>query len=473
MKPSNLRSPLLLGALALTAVTASADSAPTPDGSLTMFGITLYGTLDAGVQFQTHGAPQSDYFPAGTEAIIQKNSTGSVTSIGGNNLSQSKLGLKGLEDFGNGWSGIFKLETFINPWSGHVSDALKSLTLNNGKAVTAQATGVDSSIAGQFFGGAAYLGVSNKDAGTLTFGRQNGIMADGIAKYDPLLGSQAFSPIGWSGTAAGGGNTEDRRLDSSVKYDVTAGQIHFGAQYQPKTGSNPGTTTEAVLGWVFPGGSVDAYYEKKNDAIAAASLTAAQLGSVAAVCAGTATTTVAESYACASPDKALAGTLSDNTSFGLMGKYTFADNSATVSVGYEHINFQNPGNPLAANAGQAILGGYTLVTISNTAYPTTKTLNVYWAGLKYAVTPQFDVTGAYYRYGQNAYATGATAGCSNNSSSKCSGSENFVSVVGDYHVTKRFDIYGGAMYSGVQDGLANGYLNTSTIDPTVGFRYTF
>ena len=31
----------------------------------------------------------------------------------------------------------------------------------------------------------------------------------------------------------------------------------------------------------------------------------------------------------------------------------------------------------------------------------------------------------------------------------------------------------GAMYSKVEDGLANGYLRTNTVDPMVGFRFQF
>jgi len=55
----------------------------------------------------------------------------------------------------------------------------------------------------------------------------------------------------------------------------------------------------------------------------------------------------------------------------------------------------------------------------------------------------------------------------------CSGNFNAVSVSLDYHFTKRFDTYGGAMWSNVSHGLANGYLNTTMIDPTVGARFSF
>jgi len=43
----------------------------------------------------------------------------------------------------------------------------------------------------------------------------------------------------------------------------------------------------------------------------------------------------------------------------------------------------------------------------------------------------------------------------------------------DYRFNKHFDAYLGAMYSGVHDGVASGYLNTTNINPTVGVRYKF
>ncbi len=464
-----LRGAVLLAVSAAASTAAyAADVAPaTPDGTLTMFGVTLYGTVDVGLHYETHGAKLSDYHPAGNSDFIQKNSNGSVTSVNGNNLGQSKIGLKGQEDFGNGWSGVFKLETFFNPWSGNISDGLKSVTNNNGVPLTSQSNGVDSSVAGQLFGGAAYLGVSNAQFGTLTFGRQNGLLADGINKYDPLYSAQAFSPLGYSGTAAGGGDTEDRRLDGSIKYEVVLNSVHLGAQFQPKSGTNPGTTTEVALGWNFPGGSVDAFYVDKSDAIAAGSLSAAQVVEQGKVCSGT----VIEGVACAALDKSVVGTISDNKTYGVMGKYVFANKQATVSAGYEHISFSNPSNLLTA--GQSTIAGYTLAIVNDAAYPSNKTLQISWVGLKYAVSPQLDLTGAYYRYDQNSYSV-AHPGCSDAAvSSQCSGAENFVSFVADYHFTKRFDAYAGAMWSQVNGGLANGFLNTSTIDPTIGGRYSF
>src|SRR5207245_11324626 len=113
-------------------------------------------------------------------------------------------------------------------------------------ARTAQRTNVDSSVAVQFFAGAAYAGFSSPTYGTLTFGRHVTVLADGIAKYDPMGASQAFSLIGFSGTAAGGGVTEDRRLDQSLKYSAKLGAVHLGALYQFSGSSGTTNTAEQV-----------------------------------------------------------------------------------------------------------------------------------------------------------------------------------------------------------------------------------
>ena len=47
----------------------------------------------------------------------------------------------------------------------------------------------------------------------------------------------AFSYIGYNGTMAGGGDTEDSRWDDAVKYRITYGPVHFGAMYKLADGS--------------------------------------------------------------------------------------------------------------------------------------------------------------------------------------------------------------------------------------------
>jgi predicted porin len=467
---------------------AHAQAAKADDSSLTWKGITLYGIVDIGVQYDTHSAPFSDYFPATSGSLIQKNGYDSPVGLTGNNLSQSRIGLSGNEPLFGDWAAVFRLETFFNPQSGDISDALKSLTVNNGKPLNQQNVGVDSSVAGQLFAGAAYVGLVSPRVGAFTFGRNVTLLADGISKYDPMGAAQAFSVIGYSGTAAGAGDTEDRRLDQSVKYVAKYGPVHVGAMYQ--FGSYSGsqdTGYQFQLGGEFAGLSADAFYVKKYDAIAVSSLNVAQAADVTNNCnADAAAVPPPEPVRCYSMSTALAGTVSDNKAYGIMALYNFGDLAPIkLYAGYEHIAFDNPTNPLPV--GTTIIGGYQLAVVNvqsgpKSTYYNEKTLQVGWGGLKWSITPDFDVTVAGYGYKQNSFATGANAGCNTVKSSACSGKLYAASFLLDYRLTKRFDVYFGPFWSEVQDGLANGYYPTvkpnfattaTNIATTLGARFKF
>jgi len=73
-------------------------------------------------------------------------------------------------------------------------------------------------------------------------------------------------------------------------------------------------------------------------------------------------------------------------------------------------------------AGYTDIGGYNLAFVNDAAYDVAKQLNVYWAGVRYTVIPNLDLTAAYYGYRQNAYGTGKAAGCTTDVYSACSGS---------------------------------------------------
>jgi predicted porin len=98
---------------------------------------------------------------------------------------------------------------------------------------------------------------------------------------------------------------------------------------------------------------------------------------------------------------------------------------------------------------------------------------VYWTGARYTVLPNLELTAAYYGFQQNAYGTGKQADCSTTAHTTCSGKFEAFSFDVDYHFTIHFDAYAGAMYSGVHDGLASGYLFSTNINPTIGVRYKF
>jgi predicted porin len=427
------------------------------DDSLTWHGITLYGVIDIGLQYETHGQPYSDFRPAASGNIVQKNSRESVFGATPSNMGQSRVGLQGDEPLYGDWSAVFQVETFFNPQSGDIADSLKSVAVNNGKTLAEQTNGVDGSSAGQAFQ-TAYVGIKSARFGALTVGRQLTLVSEGTIKYDPNYASTAFGLLGASNTYSGAGSSEDKRLDSVIKYSATFDElVHVGALYKSNGSSGAANTAfQADLGGAFAGASVDAYYSKINDAISASSLTAAQVSKLPAL-----------GY---SVLNSLSATVADTTAFALMGLYQF--DPLKFFAGYERIKYANPSTPL--KAGYTDIGGYVLAFVTDNAYGKDKIGQVYWTGVRYTVIAPLELTVAYYGYHQNAYGTGKEAGCSTAANSTCSGGLEAFSFDADYHFNQHFDAYLGAMYSGVHGGAASGYaFYTTNIDPTIGVRFKF
>jgi predicted porin len=426
-----------------------AEAAPKSAGppALTWNGITLYGTVDAGVAYLSHGAPASPLYAPGLPFVVQNFSNHPLTSIANNGLGQSKVGLSGVEPLGVlDLKGVFKLETGFNPTSGRLSDGPGSLVTNNGRSNSTKVTASDSSRAGQAFQGGAYAGVASNQLGTLTLGRQSSLMGDDLLKYDPQLQAQAFSPIAYSGTAGGLGDTEDKILDNVLKYGLAYGPGRVAVLYQfGSRAAFPEGSESVDVGADFAGASVDAIYGKVRGAVAAASLSATQN----AAAPGT-----------------LAGTISDNTSFALMASYT--SSPVKIYAGYEHMRYANPQDPLPVDT--VTIGGYVLSTVNNSAYKINKVLEYSWAGVRYSVTKRFDLTAAYYHFEQNSFSANH---CSNDSSSSCSGSFHDASLVADYRWTRRFDSYAGVNYSSGSDGMAAGFLYNTAWATMVGVRFNF
>ena len=422
------------------------------DDSVTVNGITFYGKIDVGLTYDTHGAPPTDGGTLGSNYVIAKNSNRGTWEMIQSGLAQSVLGIKGADDLGAGWTGLFRLETAINPINGRVTNAVDTIAKNNGVAQANQTSFSDSSLAGQAFGSAAYVGVSNATWGTLTFGRQSTLQSDAITAYDPSGRANAFSLIGSSGNTAGAGRTEAARWDNSVKYLGSYGPVRGAVMYQT-AGSIGRTDTGfgADLGGDYAGFSFDATYTVKKDAVASAPLTAAQV-----------TTAQAAGY---DPSHSISATVSDNMSWGLNAKY--AIEKLTVYAGYERIHFGNANNPLPT--GFTNIGGYTGAVVSNNAVQGER-LEVIWAGFRYWTTPKLEAVFGWNHYTQNNFHFDS---CDSAAFSQCSGSENVFGVFADYHVSKKFELYAGTMYSQVLGGLANGFYHNNNCDPTIGMRVSF
>jgi predicted porin len=437
-----------------TSASSSSSAAAAPakkdTPALTFAGVTLYGTVDVGIAYMTHGAPLSQTWAPGLPYFVQNFSNHSILSAGPNGLSQSKVGLSGVEPLWGDWTGVFRLETGFDPTSGRLTDGPGSLVADNGRSAATKISAGDSSRAGQPFEGAAYAGVSSKTFGTLTFGRQNTLMSEALSKYDPQLQSNAFSPIALQGTAGGFGDTQNRIFDSSAKYVLNVGPAHVGFIHQfGSDGYVPENSNEVSVGADIAGLSVDAIYGVVHGAVAAASLTAAQVPTV--------------------PTGSLAATISDNTGYAALASYNMKEIfPIKFYAGWERIKFNNPSHPIPAGAQD--IGGYILSITNNAAFNIQKILQISWAGARYTPIPQLDLSAAYYQYNQKSFNAN---GCHNISASSCAGELHDASLVADYHWTKRFDTYAGVNYSIVQNGLANGYLFTSDWTPMVGVRFNF
>jgi predicted porin len=417
------------------------------DSSLTWFGVTLYGVLDVGVAHLTHGAPLSKTYGPGLPYMVQNYSNRSITSVAGNGLSQSKIGLAGSEPLGaRDLRAVFRLETGFQPTSGRLTDGPRSLIDNNGRANGDKVTAGDSARAGQPFQGAAYGGLASTMLGTLTVGRQPSLMADDLMKYDPQLQSQAFSPIGYSGTSGGLGATEDKILDQAVKYVLGLGPVRLAGLYQfGSSGRVPGGSQSVDLGIDCAGLSLDLLWGRVHGAVSAASLTAAQN---------------------ASAPGTLAATVSDNTAYAFMLRYAVA--WLKIYGGYQHITYANPKDPLAN--GTEALGGYVLSNVNNAAFTIHKVLQYAWTGVRVSLTPSLEVSAAYYHFRQNS--TNAN-GCSDDSAASCSGSYHDASFVVTGKLTPRLDLYAGVNYSRAVDGMAAGFLNDRNWTTMTGLRISF
>ena len=434
----------------------AAGMAQAADDTTTVNGLTFYGTVDVGVTYDTHGTPSSNVGNVGNYYVVQKASNRDTFNFAQSGMGQSRIGLKGAEDLGDGWTGLFKLEAAINPAGGNLTDAGKSLTNNNGVAQQSQSAGADSAQIGQAFARAAYIGLSNDKYGTLTAGRQNTLQADLIGAYDPLYNGYGYSLIGFSGTAAGSGSTEDARWDNSVKYLYSYGPFRIGGQYQfGGTITRNDTGAAADVGFDYAGLSVDGVYVHKKDEISASPLSAAQV-----LTAGAAGFDITHT---------VAGTAFDADSYSIAGRYTW--DKFKFFAGFEYIKSMNPSSPIAQ--GNVDIGGYYIYAPNNAAFTHNREQEIVWGGARYQVTPKFEASAAWYYLHQNSYATGANTGCNDTRNGSCEGEQHVVSLLLDYHFSKKFDTYAGVMYSDALNGLGAGFLHNNNVSPSVGLRYTF
>jgi predicted porin len=429
---------------------------------LSAYGVRIYGTIDVGGTYQTHGAPVDKFFPTGASYFLQNMNRQSMFGWGPNGLSQSNIGIQITEPLGGGWKFVGQLDAGFDPVTGQFANGPGSLADNLGVSKPFQTVNADSGRNGTFYNGQGFAGVSNDTWGTLTIGRQNSLTLDGVNAYDPMGGAYAFSPIGFSGKVPGGGNTEDTRYNTSVKYRVNYSNFRFGAIAEfggIDAGNGAEQAFETGVGGDFHVGpgllSVDVIGGFMKDAV--------NMG-----LSGT----------------NLTATISDNTNVMALAKYTI--DKLKLSAGYEWVNYA-PSSDFAnfKGAGFVMDGantGFNPVLGANISNQVAQIFQVVWVGGRYSITDSLDVAAAYYHYDLGAKATSAPVNCSSNTfsptsgfsiSGSCHGTMNAASVMLDWKFAPKWDTYIGTFYSEMNGGAESGFLAHSNIATTAGVRFRF
>jgi predicted porin len=474
-----------------------APPAPPASDALTWHGITLYGAYDIGVGWVSHGLPENGYNYEGA-SLVNRNGYQNRFLIAPNNLQQTSLGVRGKEEFQPGWSVVFNASSGINPQSGLLANASATQTINNGLPRKSYSYTIDGARAGQPFNDEIYGGVSSDHFGTLTFGRQRSLGTDAMLLYDPAGGSYAFSYIGYNGTMAGGGDTENSRWDSAVKYRLAYGPVHFGAMYKFADGN--GGCYSASATWTaanctpesahnnafgFDGGgshgklSADVVFQLYNQAI---SVLNPLLGPQSPTQSYQSTTNSINTNPITGAN--LIGTT--NTVYGIvtdnkaiMGAVKYSWDPFKFFGGYEFIWQNNPTDPLGVGASDQ--GGYIMSGVEDNNLDSEKLVQIWWTGVKYAYDKKTDITFAWYGQSQNTFRVPSACSIAAGFRSSCAGDLEEGSLYIDHHFAKRFDAFAGLAYSFVTGGLAIAiphgpgvpYLHNSNFAPTLGGRFSF
>jgi predicted porin len=421
----------LLAAAALAAVSGVAQA-----------DVQLYGTLDAAVvAIQHQGANGSN---SGVNVDVADPIKNSATAMQGTwngmvngGIDASRFGIKGSEEINPGLKAMFQLESCFNITSGSTCNNAADMYAAN----SVQQTNIhDSSMDGQLFNRAAWVGLES-DMGTLRFGRLNALGLDvlGGMGYAPNKNAQQFTPTGYSGTLGGsGGLTEKARLDNAVSYTKKIGEYNFGANYS--SGNIAGSSS---AGSIY---NVNVGYDNGTLGVQAVYTSMTDVGAGAANNTGAAGTS-----------GGITVTMQNIRSYMLAAKYNLS-NTVTLKAGLQQFEFNIPSD---ANLCPAYYG-YT-VTCSDLAPSKAGNQHLWYAGVDYQYSDNLYLGAAVYNRIYD-----ATPGAAN------SKNIGFVSLLADYSLSKRTDVYAGAMF--VQPG-GDGYAGSAAVSNNsiigAGMRHKF
>ncbi len=262
-----------------------------------------------------------------------------------------------------------------------------------------------------------------------------------------------------------------------------------------------GTGYAGNLGVTYKSFSIDGYYTKENGAVSLSSIPNPIYGGAVTCVSGA---LPSSSEYC--PAQYLLGTVTNNSAWDVMAKYTFEfgggvvgglkdgglkdgpivetpPDKLTVFAGYQYVDLSNPSSPPSAYNGFTTIGGYRFITSGVRTFGTDRILQTEWAGARYESGP-WAVTGAYYHWDQNSFVNAALHDCAYVNShppvatngigrqigSNCAGDYNQGSFLVDYVFNKYFDVYGGVSFTEISGGLSSGFLRTDNTTFATGVR---
>ena len=199
--------------------TAQAASAPTASKGLSMpAGLSIYGIIDAGVEFADYGQ--------GNKARVQ-------SGLG----SASRLGFKGERDFGDDLTAYFQLEAGVSIDNGQ-NTGHSSTVSNPGQGTASSASVNTTGVA--IFSRNTFLGLNSKTFGDIRFGRDYAPIYSITSISDPFTigGATAFRL--WSSAAAS-------RFDNAAFYTTPTlagfqGKLAYSAGMENNSRSDVGIT---------------------------------------------------------------------------------------------------------------------------------------------------------------------------------------------------------------------------------------
>ena len=426
--------------------------------------VELYGVLDLAIGNVQNSLSADSFFPATVNPFSATKSAAvghGVTGMFNGGITPSRWGIRGTEDLGGGLKAIFNMDSYFNAQSGTLSSGAESLA-NNPKGTNGTVSAA-SSVSGQLFNDQAWVGLSDATMGKITFGRQWGLLGDIVREYDAVQDAQLFSPLGFSGSFAGGGLTENKRQDSSIKYGIKIADFNLGLM--TKLGGISGNSGAGAIygisgGYEANGLGIQAGYQSTKDSLKGGN--AATYNTVGV------TNVNSEAYIVAA-------------------KYAFGD--AKITGGYEEYKISKPSDSLYS-VGTTSYYGYSIGTVANTALcATTDTADfcganqktdTFWIGGDYNFTPAFNLAVGFYDINPKAssdYAGLSAAGTPNKvngNTPAASGNIYEYSLLADYHFSKRTDVYGGVMYSEYKgDAFSSLAYNTKNTIVAFGLRTKF